>query len=34
MRNRRRDRKYFRKTSSKTKLINIRPKIMRGGICL
>ena len=28
----RKDHKVFRRTASKTKTINIRPRIMRGGI--
>lgn len=34
MRNRRRDRKVFRRTAAKAKKINIDPKIYRGGIRL
>lgn len=32
--NRKSDRNQFRRTAKKTKLINIRPKILRGGIRL
>ena len=32
--NRKRDRAIFRRTASKTKLINVAPKVMRGGIRL
>ena len=32
--NRRRDHKIFRHTAAKTKLINVSPKVMRGGIRL
>lgn len=28
------DKKYFRKNAAKTKAVNIRPKVMRGGIRL
>lgn len=34
MRNRRQDRKVFRRTAAKAKKINIDPKIYRGGIRL
>ena len=34
MKNRQKDAKIFRRTASKSKKINIDPKIMRGGIRL
>ena len=32
--NKRKDRKIFRQTADKTKLVNIKPCVMRGGIRL
>lgn len=32
--NKRRDRKVFKKTANKTRLINLKPVVMRGGIRL
>lgn len=34
IRNRKRDKRFFRKTANKTKKMNISPKVMRGGIRL
>lgn len=32
--NKRRDRKVFKQTANKTRLVNIKPVVMRGGIRL
>ena len=34
VRNRKRDRRFFKRTANKTKRMNISPKVMRGGIRL
>lgn len=34
VRNRKRDRRFFKRTANKTKKMNISPKVMRGGIRL